>query len=188
MWCAQTRRRLSHPDVHQRFTAPPSLAYLSLCVLQDGDTAINKAARWGHSEVVRQLVIAGANVQQTTTDGWAPVLGAAEAGHDETLVELARGGADVNHRSNVRVHDDVAPADDVTRCNFQTICVSKSLTCRSAGWKLSVTARHGAGSWRSGEGSCGTWCRVARLGHHLCLGRAWVSPSLSDAIPPLFIM
>ena len=68
----------------------------------EGDTAMNRAARWGQAAVVRQLVIHGANVHYpTSSDSWAPILGAAEAGEADTIVELMRGGANANDRSKV---------------------------------------------------------------------------------------
>jgi ankyrin repeat protein len=62
----------------------------------DGMTALHWAARRGDPELIRMLIVAGANVRATTRlGGYTAVLMAAELGHAGAIEALAGAGADV---------------------------------------------------------------------------------------------
>ena len=58
-----------------------------------GNTALILAARLGHNEVVRALLIAGANVRVKNKEGKTALMLAAEGGHDQTVAALTQAGA-----------------------------------------------------------------------------------------------
>jgi len=59
-------------------------------------TLIHWAVKFGHLEVVRRLISAGADVNAKSNSGWTPIHEAAENGHLEVLKTLISAGADVN--------------------------------------------------------------------------------------------
>jgi ankyrin repeat protein len=58
-----------------------------------GNTALMQAARFGHDEVVRALLIAKADVKIKNNEGKTALMLAAEAGHDQTVAVLTQAGA-----------------------------------------------------------------------------------------------
>ena len=58
-----------------------------------GNTALMQAARFGHDEVVRALLIAQADVKIRNNEGKTALTLAAEAGHDQTVAVLTQAGA-----------------------------------------------------------------------------------------------
>ena len=57
-----------------------------------GNTALILAARLGHDEVVRTLLLAKADVRVKNKDGKTALMLAAEGGHDETVAALTQAG------------------------------------------------------------------------------------------------
>ena len=53
------------------------------------------AADQGHTHVVMELIKAGADVNQATSDGFTPLFLAAQLGHDGCVAVLIQAGADV---------------------------------------------------------------------------------------------
>ena len=60
---------------------------------EQGNTALMQAARFGHDEVVRELLIAKADVKIRNNEGKTALMLAAEAGHDQTVAVLTQAGA-----------------------------------------------------------------------------------------------
>ena len=58
-----------------------------------GNTAMIQAARFGHDEVVTQLLIAKADPKIKNNEGKTALMVAAEGGHDETVAVLTQAGA-----------------------------------------------------------------------------------------------
>ena len=58
-----------------------------------GNTPLIQAARFGHDEVVRALLIAKADVKIKNNEGKTALTVAAEAGHDQTVAVLTQAGA-----------------------------------------------------------------------------------------------
>ena len=58
-----------------------------------GNTALIQAARFGHDEVVTQLLIAQADLKTKNNEGKTALMVAAEGGHDETIAVLTQAGA-----------------------------------------------------------------------------------------------
>lgn len=58
-----------------------------------GNTALIQAARFGHDEVVRALLIARADVTIKNNEGKTALTLAAEGGHDQTVALLTQAGA-----------------------------------------------------------------------------------------------
>jgi ankyrin repeat protein len=88
------------------------------------DTALRLAAQEGREQLVRALILAGANVQ-TAADGWTALLRAAEGGHEGCVRALL--DADANVDANT---DDgstalmLACADNAVGC--QDICFPRT--------------------------------------------------------------
>ncbi len=61
-------------------------------------TALVWAAAEGHSEVVVELIKAGADFQTTLSSGFTPLLFAVRNGHTEVVKTLVKAGADINKR------------------------------------------------------------------------------------------
>jgi hypothetical protein len=59
-------------------------------------TALGEAARWGHIELVRELLQAGADVNSRDNAGSTPLMLAASGGNVEAMRLLLEAGADVN--------------------------------------------------------------------------------------------
>jgi len=57
-----------------------------------GNTALILAARFGHNEVVRALLLAKADVKVKNKEGKTALMLAAEGGHDQTVAALTLGG------------------------------------------------------------------------------------------------
>jgi hypothetical protein len=66
----------------------------------NGYTPLTWASSRGHTEVVRLLLEAGADVNVAANDGQTALMRAADYGHAETLRLLIDSGADVNAKSN----------------------------------------------------------------------------------------
>lgn len=62
----------------------------------ESDLALMKAARKGHTEVVKTLLENGANINAQDEDGETALIVAAQNGHTETVKILLENGADVN--------------------------------------------------------------------------------------------
>ena len=58
-----------------------------------GNTPLIQAARFGHDEVVRALLIAKADVKIKNNEGKTALTVAAEGGHDQTVAVLTQAGA-----------------------------------------------------------------------------------------------
>lgn len=58
-----------------------------------GNTALIQAARFGHNEVVKALLIAKADVKTKNNEGKTALMLAAEGGHDQTVAVLTQAGA-----------------------------------------------------------------------------------------------
>ena len=58
-------------------------------------TPLYVAAQEGHTHVVMELIKAGADVNQATSDGATPLYVAAQQGHEGIVVSLIQAGADV---------------------------------------------------------------------------------------------
>lgn len=58
-----------------------------------GNTSLIEAARFGHDEVVRSLLIAKADVNAKNNEGKTALMHASEGGHDETVKALTQAGA-----------------------------------------------------------------------------------------------
>jgi len=63
---------------------------------KDGDTALMWASMYGHIEVVKLLLEAGADVNAKTIDGDTALKWASDYGHTEIVKLLLEAGADVN--------------------------------------------------------------------------------------------
>lgn len=57
-----------------------------------GNTALIQAARFGHDEVVKDLLIAKADVTIKNSEGKTALMLAAEGGHDRTVAALTQAG------------------------------------------------------------------------------------------------
>ena len=57
-----------------------------------GNTALIQAARFGHDEVVRDLLVAKADVTVKNSEGKTALMLAAEGGHDRTVAVLTQAG------------------------------------------------------------------------------------------------
>lgn len=57
-----------------------------------GNTALIQAARFGHDEVVRDLLVARADVTVKNSEGKTALILAAEGGHDRTVAVLTQAG------------------------------------------------------------------------------------------------
>ena len=57
-----------------------------------GNTALIQAARFGHDEVVRDLLVARADVTIKNSEGKTALMLAAEGGHDRTVAVLTQAG------------------------------------------------------------------------------------------------
>lgn len=60
---------------------------------ENGNTPLIEAARFGHDEVVRALLIAKAEVNAKNNEGKTALMLASEGGHDETVRALTQAGA-----------------------------------------------------------------------------------------------
>ena len=58
-------------------------------------TPVYLAAKKGHTHVVMELIKAGADVNQATSDGTTPLFLAAQNGHESCVALLIQAGADV---------------------------------------------------------------------------------------------
>ncbi|KAJ9441384.1 hypothetical protein DIPPA_31978 [Diplonema papillatum] len=67
-----------------------------LLSFEDGSTALHIASRNGHSEVVKELIAAGAKVDVQDNDGWTALSEASSNGHSEVVKELIAAGAKVD--------------------------------------------------------------------------------------------
>ena len=65
-------------------------------------TALHKASRCGHSNVIKTLAEAGANLNVQDVDGMTPLMRAAVQGNANVVVELIRAGADVNGKDDYK--------------------------------------------------------------------------------------
>ena len=64
-----------------------------------GDTALHKAARGGHNEVITTLIENGADLNIQNKDLETAVLCAAERGHNQVVIILFLSGADMNKQN-----------------------------------------------------------------------------------------
>lgn len=60
---------------------------------ENGNTPLIEAARFGHDEVVRALLIAKADANAKNNEGKTALMLASEGGHDETVRALTQAGA-----------------------------------------------------------------------------------------------
>lgn len=64
----------------------------------DGAVPLLAAARQGHTDALKLLLAAGADIETLDTSGWTPLLEAARLGHAEAVQVLINAGADVDGR------------------------------------------------------------------------------------------
>ncbi|MFM7469298.1 MAG: ankyrin repeat domain-containing protein [Vampirovibrionales bacterium] len=81
---------------------------------EDGDTRLHIAAKNGDTSLVEELILGGANVDQTDDLGWTPLHEASLGGHVEIVKVLLAHGANVNQADStgdtplhIASHDDV---------------------------------------------------------------------------------
>jgi len=60
---------------------------------EHGNTPLIEAARLGHNDIVRALLIAKADLKVKNDDGKTALMLASEGGHDETVRALTEAGA-----------------------------------------------------------------------------------------------
>lgn len=70
-------------------------------MLEDGTTALMKAAEQDHIDIASELIKCGANVNHRRDDGISAFLMACFFGHEEIVKTLAKQGADVNARYEI---------------------------------------------------------------------------------------
>ncbi len=104
------------------------IGWRALRVLQEGGTALIHAAYKGRTATAAELVRLGADINakdnvracegaelgsthrglprtlRVLQDGWTALMDAASQGHTATVAELVRLGADLNAKTNVRIH------------------------------------------------------------------------------------
>ena len=73
---------------------------VSLCSISIYSMDIFQAAKTGNIDRVRELIAAGADVNQQNNDGWTPLHWAAYNGHQEVVQALIAAGANVNQQDN----------------------------------------------------------------------------------------
>ena len=66
----------------------------------DGYTPLHRACYSNKIEMVKCLIVNGANLSAVTIDGWQPIHSAAQWGNAQILRILVSSGADINARSN----------------------------------------------------------------------------------------
>ena len=64
--------------------------------MDEGVTPLMVAAKTGETEVVRELISEGVDLDQASTYGWTALMFAAWQGHEENVRALVEGGADTN--------------------------------------------------------------------------------------------
>ena len=67
-------------------------------------TPVYSAAERGYTHVVMELIKAGADVNQATSEGFTPLYVAAQNGHEGIVALLIQAGADVRKASKRRLH------------------------------------------------------------------------------------
>lgn len=82
-----------------------NLSEVSLVAVEakERDDALLKAAETGDLPAVKKLLKEGAHVDALNTDGWSPLIFAAQGGHAEVAHLLMEKGADVNRRSTTEI-------------------------------------------------------------------------------------
>ena len=68
---------------------------------KDGETALMIASKNGHTEGVKELLRAGAEVDKTTSCGETALFRACASGNNEIVIDLIEHGADVNHTNSM---------------------------------------------------------------------------------------
>jgi cytohesin len=69
-----------------------------------GTSPLHEAARMGHTEVVKALISAGADIHALDENGKTPLHEAARMGHIETVQLLIAVGADINPKKGMATH------------------------------------------------------------------------------------
>eukprot|EP00296_Roombia_truncata_P007815 JP446268.1.p1 GENE.JP446268.1~~JP446268.1.p1 ORF type:complete len:426 (+),score=101.51 JP446268.1:74-1279(+) len=71
---------------------------------EDGNqnTPLHHAAYSGHSDIVKQLMQAGADINAKNRDQWTPLHQASHNGHSNVVKQLMQAGADINAKSSHR--------------------------------------------------------------------------------------
>ena len=104
---------------------------VSLCSVSIYSMDIFHAAKTGNIDRVRELIAAGANVNQQDNNGLTPLHWAAENGHQAVVQALIAAGADINqqdndgwtpllHAAGWDGHQAVSPSSYCCRCRFQS--------------------------------------------------------------------
>ncbi len=79
------------------------LAHDCACVVQNGDTALIVAARYGHPTIVGLLIAVKAPLNAQTLRGSTALYIASDRGHTECVRALLKSGADANVTDKVTV-------------------------------------------------------------------------------------
>jgi uncharacterized protein len=83
--------REGHADAVKELVKTPGIDVNA--VDESGNTALIEAARFGHDEVARALLAAGASTNVRDKNGKTPLMLAIAGGHEEVVIALRQSGA-----------------------------------------------------------------------------------------------
>eukprot|EP00658_Telonema_sp_P-2_P076721 TRINITY_DN6775_c0_g1_i1.p2 TRINITY_DN6775_c0_g1~~TRINITY_DN6775_c0_g1_i1.p2 ORF type:complete len:105 (+),score=34.15 TRINITY_DN6775_c0_g1_i1:197-511(+) len=87
-------------------------------------TPLSFAAQNGHTEVVRELLGAGAEVDKAAENGATPLSFAAQNGHTEVVKELLGAGAEVDNLSLIHISEPTR----LLSISYAVFCLKKKKT------------------------------------------------------------